>query len=457
MGATELQKFNRTNLVKEICHLVQMNRALLGREIKEYVWPRLGFLQGRRNRADRFFLIEENYVETEWKDMISVHYINTSYNVQNTVIRVHLFMSSEINRKDYLGFFTLRKINETRIMLSFIYPNWPKLYYQRQQLYVMTYKKNVHIEGEEIGFYTYPLFIQDNITVACAQVCMISLTKYLHHKYDYNQIRISELYSAFSSGKTKTFPSFGLRPTQMIEIFNYYSIPIQYQAFPQTDSPGPEYDKFRSYIDFSVESAIPVILGITLGNNKRHVIQIIGHTSQDRECYIVYDDSGCFLHDVGIQGFVACVSWEQIKAYVKPAKSFLIYPLHEKVYIFYEDYKEKFLEMYQSVAPYRELECEQFSDVQRSRYFLADNREVKSFLRLNVLNKETLTGIEKQAVEKLLTMNMPHYVWCSEVPNKNGHFLFFADPTYGKLTTKNIFLNTVPIQSEKPFGLLNYG
>lgn len=455
MGKTELQKFNRTNFVKEICHLVQMDRVLLGKEIKEYVWPRLGFLQGRRNRADRFFLIEESYIETEWKDMISVHYINTSYHVHNSVIRVHLFMSSEISQKDYLGFFTLRKINETRIMLSFIYPNWPKIYYGKQQLYVMTYKKKVHIEGEEIAFYTYPLFIQDNITVACAQVCMISLTKYLHHKYDYNQIRISELYSAFSSGKTKMFPSFGLRPTQMIEIFNYYSIPIQYQAFPKTEDVDTEYDKFRSYIDFSVESAMPVILGITLGNNKRHVIQIIGHTSQDRECYIVYDDSGCFLHDMGIQGFVACVSWEKIKVYVLQQKSFIIYPLHEKVYIFYEDFKEKFLEMYQSVEPYLELEYEQFSDVKKSRFFLADNREVKSFLKNNVLYSSEACEV-KQAAERLLEMNMPHYIWCSEVPNKNGHFLFFADPTYGKLTTKNIFLNTIPIQCEKSLGLLKY-
>lgn len=139
-----LQAFRTENLVKELNKILQIDGNILSEEINEYIWPRLDFLKGKSG-SSRYFLIEESYVETEWKDMISVHYINTSYLFSNTVMRVHIFMRKEVSNEAYMGFFTLRKIDEVRIMLSFIYPNWERIAYQRKHLYVMTYLKKVHI------------------------------------------------------------------------------------------------------------------------------------------------------------------------------------------------------------------------------------------------------------------------------------------------------------------------
>lgn len=123
-----LQKFNRTNLFNTIRSMVDIDNSILRNDLKQYIWPRLDFLHGRR-RDERYFLFEEDYVETEWKDMISVHYINTSYHFKNTVMRVHVFLNNEISNSSYGGFFTLRRINEVQIMLSFIYPNWSNVVY----------------------------------------------------------------------------------------------------------------------------------------------------------------------------------------------------------------------------------------------------------------------------------------------------------------------------------------
>lgn len=458
----KLPKFNRTNLVEAIYRVIPVEKMNLRNEVRDFIWPRLDFLHGKSNRADRYFVFEESYVETEWKDMISIHYINTSYKVQNTVMRIHVFLKPEISDDSYAGFFTLRKIDEARIMLSFIYPNWSKLYYNSQPLCVMTYKKKIHIMGKEIEFYTYPLFVQDNITVACAQVSMISMAQYLHHKFDYRKIRILELNMAFSMGKTKLFPTSGLGPTQMIEIFNFYNIPVAYQAFvaPSEYNIDEKYEKYRNYIDYTVESGMPVMLGICVeeksGTLQRHVVQIIGHTQQDRESYIVYDDSGYFLRTFDISGFVCSVKWTTLKKYIKSEKSFIIYPIHEKIYILYDDFKAIFHHMYSRVSLLAQMEEDKQSFTSRARFLLADNRDVKHFLMTSVMENEAIADIGKDEVEKILLESMPHYVWYCEIPLDSGYFIYIANPTYWKLTTKNIFYNQTPIYSDRQFGLLNY-
>ena len=264
-------KLNRTNLVNAIYRVFPIEKTRLRKGVKENIWPRLDFMHGRRNSGDRYFIFEEDYIETEWKDMISIHYINTSYHVQNTVMRIHIFSNNEISETSYIGFFTLRKIDEPRFMLSYIYPNWTNIYCNSKRFHVMKYRKAIHIAGHELTLYTYPLFVQDNITVACAQASMVSMTQYLHNKFDYSKVRIKELGNAFITGKTKLFPSAGLLPTQMIEIFNYYDISVGFKVFKCEEENHNEYDmeyeKYRQYIDYSVESGMPVILGITIEDN----------------------------------------------------------------------------------------------------------------------------------------------------------------------------------------------
>lgn len=451
-----LLKFNKTNLVNAISEVMAIDKKSLSNEVKEFIWPRLDFLK-EKSQENRFFLFEEDYVETEWKDMISIHYINTSYKVRNNVMRIHIFLRNEITEESYGGFFTLRKIDETGIMLSFIYPDWKKIIHRNEALYVMTYVKKVHIRGVEMRIHTYPLFVQDNITVACAQADMISMTKYLHHKFDSRMIRIKDIGKAYSSKKTKQFPTSGLNPVQMIEVFDSFDIPINYLAISNEEENEFE-DLYRQYVDYSVESGIPVLLGgVVKGPNEteqRHVVQVIGHTKQDREQYVVYDDSGCFLRAIGIRGFVAAVTWNKIYQYLMQKTGFIIYPVHEKVYLSYDDIKVHFQHMFNSSKELISLEEQGKVFLNRTRYLLVDNRILKQFIKKLMDNSNTILS-EKNTIRDLLKTNMSHYVWYCEVPLLEGYLIFFADPTYGKRTTKNIFYADA-IFSDTQLSLLSY-
>lgn len=151
--SAQMKSFNVTNLVKEIQKNVPVDRKKLIKEVKDYIWPRLDFLRSHRSRTHcRFYIFEDSYVETEWKDMISIHYINTSYRVKNTVMRVHVFNRNVFDEKYYLGCFTLRNIDETKIMLSYIYPNWKNLVWRNQKLHIMTYLKKPILVGNVLIF-----------------------------------------------------------------------------------------------------------------------------------------------------------------------------------------------------------------------------------------------------------------------------------------------------------------
>lgn len=453
----ELEKFDLINLTHAIRKVVSIPYQELQQELEKYVFPRLDFMAGSED-SPRFFVFEKHYVETEWKDMISTHYINTSYEVKNTVMRIHLFIGENLDADFYRGCFTLRTINETQIMLSYIYPNWKYLERNNRPVNAMTYKKKVHINGVEIVFYTYPLFVQDNVVVACAQACLISMSKYLHSQYDYSKIRIENINNSYHSNKTKVYPSQGLLPTQMLEILYNHSIPCGYQVYKK----NPE--EFKEYIDYCVESAIPVLVGLHIRDEKdeskakRHVIQIIGHSSAlDGKRYLVYDDSGYYLKQLIMNdnvGFVDLVDWNTLCEGLEANKSFIIYPIHEKVYILYDNFKKHMDDMLQKLNMSKVMGDQ--GDSSKRRTLLVDNREVKRFLYENMVRSTTIVqDIHKEAM-RLLQINMPHYLWCCEYSTSMGNMLFIADPTYNRRTTKNIFLNKVPLICDKQIGLLKY-
>ena len=153
-------------------------------------------------------------------------------------------------------------------------------------------------------------------------------------------------------------------------------------------------------------------------------------------------------------GFVTVAGWEELCDIFRGNKWFLIYPIHEKVYLFYDDIKQLFLMRYDSVKELRELCEEGLAVVEETRYMLVDNRIIKAFLRQKLDDDITLES-ERTEITRLLKLNMSHYVWYCEVPLVEGYLIFIADPTYSKLTTKDIFYSDA-IYSEQQLSLLKY-
>lgn len=462
------KEFNATNLNDDIKEVVDLNdeEVPLEVQLKKYLLPRLNIFC---NDETIYYIFENEYIETEWKDMISVHYINTSYQTRRTVMRVHLFRKPELEEKVYLGFITLRSINDVELMLSYIYPNWKNMLKNlKENCYFITYKKRVHICGRELNIYTYPLYVQDSAVTSCSHASMISMSKYLEGKYNYNNIRIFDINNSYTYGRKKIYPTLGLDPLQMLEILDTNGISVDYKLYSDKMQRA-----VRAHIDFCIESAMPVLLGIHIVGKEgvaEHVVQIIGHTirSDGERDYIIYDDSGYFIaqknHDDNpVAPFIDIVTWDEIKDLLKEGEEhecgFIMYPMHEKIYILYDELiKRHFDPLMKRINKVK-------GNVMNVRVLIVDNNLVKKYLNDLLLKDQSYDGSTEDEkyeadmeleIERLLKQNLPHYVWVFEVSLENGKKnLILADPTLNSATRKSILLSSETFTVTEGFALLN--
>lgn len=465
------KEFCASNLGANIMRVLDFDseeRESLVQDIQKYMIPRLKIFC---NQTTIYYIFEDEYIETEWKDMISVHYINTSYQTRRTVMRVHLFCREEMREEAYLGFFTLRSINDVDLMLSYVYPNWKNIAADlSEKSYIMTYKKRVHICGRELHMYTYPLYVQDSAVTSCSHASMISMSKYLKGKYNYQSIRIFDMNDSYTYGRKKIYPTLGLDPLQMLEILDSNGIFVDYKTYSDKMQKA-----VKSHIDFCIESAMPVLLGIHIKNNEEvaeHVIQIVGHTLNPggKKNYIIYDDSGYYTsyrhhakNPVG--SFVDIITWEEMKRLLSEGKDyecgFIMYPIHEKVYILYDELRRRHLKSFFDHIRGTDEEVQK-----KTRILLVDNILVKEYLNNFILKEKEDHGeteddekyeemVEEEA-RRLLRQNLPHYIWVLEVENGSGkRSLVLADPTLNSTTRKSILLSSVVFTVTKGFSLLN--
>ena len=465
-----LKEFCALNLSEDIKKVVEFNvkeQENLACQVEKYIIPRLNVFWSIN---PPYYIFEDEYVETEWKDMISVHYINTSYWTKRTVMRVHLFRNPEMCQEEYLGFFTLRSIDDVEIMLSCVYPNWKNLIVDfKTESYFMTYRKKVHIHGKELSAHTYPLYIQDSAVTSCSHASMISMSKYLRGKYHYQRIRILDINNSYTYGRKKIYPTLGLDPLQMLEILDTNGISVDYKTYSEKMQ-----EAVRAHIDFCVESAMPVLLGIHIAVDKEiaeHVVQIVGYTlkANGEKEYIIYDDSGYYIGqknstEASAASFVDTVSWKEMKKLLSEGRNnecgFIMYPLHEKIYILYDELMRRHLN------PFLSRISEMKKDKLRPRVLIVDNNLVKEYLNNLLLEEKKYDEdkvediqyeekIEKE-IERLINKNLPHYLWVLEIGKGNGMTnLILVDPTLNSTTGKSILLSSETFTVKEGFALLN--
>lgn len=442
------------------------SRKELQEQIKKYIMPKLSIFRGPNGSKTIYYILENEYVETEWKDMISMHYVNTSYRLKNTVMRIHIFSKKEFDSKHYLGFFTLRPIDEVKIMVSFIYPNWnnirPDLNFDT---YIMTYKKKVHILGKEFNIQTYPVFCQDSAVASCAHASLISMSKYLYVKTGIAKLRLSDINNSYIFERSKMYPTSGLGFQQILEIISKNNWHVTYdEIIPDLQLDDEEKDQYYSSvkenIDVNIESALPVFLAGSFqdrrGEKINHVLQIVGHTTEAEKRYVIYDDSGVFINETeGSRKFFTLLSWSDIKRELFEDEAYVIYPQYEKVYMGHSELKECLEPI---ILRHNDLNKEDADkvksiyervklNIEDSRYLLVDNVLVKTFLAQNIPDSKQIGGILKQ--------NLSHYLWYCEFKIGEIYFVFLADSTYNRQTTRNIFINQEALVLSKPISLLS--
>lgn len=293
-----------------------------------------------------YFLIEDTYTEPEWKDIIAEHFIHTKYQTIPNVLRIHLFTDSgpDLN-KSYLGCFTLRKIDNPAIVLSFIYPNWNVLCMEEERFagsYLITAPKRIHIYAEEIIIRTTPYFVQDGIVTSCAHASIVMMTQFLNLKYGYQKLHIKDMIQSYQN-REKLFPTRGLLPEQVMEILmnNKFNV-VKYELGDRNPEES-ERVEVKDLIKAQLRSGLPVMLGIA-----DHSVLIVGF-QEEKDSFLFLDDSGALIHaladaqdqyrdsELEYDNFISNCNWDYIFEYVertsgkKVLVQFLM-PVHERIY-----------------------------------------------------------------------------------------------------------------------------
>lgn len=421
---------------------------------KKHITDRINILYN----ASEYIIIEENYVEPEWKTMVKEHYINSAYsnNLKQRVIRVHFLNNDVFSEENYLGFITLRPLEEIEIALSFVYLNWKHEFFADYTTFVMTYPKEIHYIGKTITIFTYPFFAQDSIVTCCADANVIMLKKYFANKFKISTTGKNSC-PILINNKEHKLPRTVTR-ILLESMLSQAEIPFSVYLNNENNREKTDWTEVQNKIDAYIESGLPVILGVN-----KHVVQIIGYANSkngDNKGYIIYDDSGhlekmCHGQENKDRHFSYIVQLNDIRNFLEQNENyFLLFSEHERVYMKFEYYKHHLrfhLTAYkiqdtenESIYPFIINDKKQFQENVSLRTMLVDNSVVKSFYL------KQSTEEQKKCIKEFLYGALPHYLWYTEITvhKENDKIICLcADPTmyYRTNDLKKLFLYMPPI------------
>lgn len=372
-----------------------------------------------------YFIFEDKYVERAWKDMIALHYTNTTYTINPYVARIHFFTSkTHVDQEHYLGFITLRPVPEVSVMLSFIFPNFEVYKFSEHPVQCLTINKKVHIDIDnknvELNIKTFPFFSQDGLVSVCVHADILMAAMYLNEKFGYKMIHLPEM-QMFSHACA--FPSDGLNYQEVLKIFDVNKIPAR--VYELTDGIRSKY-----LIKAFLESNFPVLLICS-----NHIICIIGiqYSSNDFE-FIIYDDSGAFTkQENGKPGeFMKGFSWENLQRFMTFAEKdrteqsnefngkickggAILTLIPERAYLSYMDTERQFVRVCKDIIFKDKFENGK-KDFSVSDFYnlnpnllLVEQFELKNFL--NNHTKEMKNPISENQKRYLQNIYKTHYAW----------------------------------------------
>ena len=460
----------------------------------------------------KYVVIEQSYVETEWKDMISLHYINTTYAAKllPRTIRIHFFTAPKLADDECLGFITLRPIEEIQIALSYIFVNLDMLKKtfeadegEHIKCKFVGYAKRIHCLGGELSIKTYPLLTQDTIVTCCADVNIVTLSRFLAHKLGGKKLEIRDI---CKDDYNVVFPR-QITADRFIKLCSKMHIPfktrhIYANALDNTIAESDKVDHsstspFRSqkeitrYIDTYLDSDLPVVIFV-----RGHVIQIIGYkcVNGSKE-YLVLDDSGfmdpesknrcCYFSDIKTalspipsytNADIPCMTTsggegldEDIKLmfrfhhFLQNSVITIGIPQSDRVYIDYYYYEillenmiryqwstgsepfNLFLDEERNFLPGVEIRSQLVECTYFMQYLLENIRIAEAHADLVGIDR-VIANLEG-AVSTLQSLPLPHYLWYTELTNDCGVCVgLCADPTrFYKDTTHlhKVFYNSL--------------
>jgi hypothetical protein len=377
------------------------------------------FRERFENLLDRVgtYVVENGYVESEWRDSVELYYGVSHYHLPGTLTRIHFISEfitgyEEITEKNYLGYVTFRPVPVPKAALSRIRLKWEKASYvpegevSSSRLYVLSVDTVVNFPHRQIRYPAFRLYVQDGMVAVCAHADMLMVAKYMYKRFNFNHYRLREMVGNNPLGwntNARDVPSEGLTITQMLEILSqnrYNPIALLFRSGRYN-----EQMEIIEYIDSFLESALPVILAF-----RQHVVLVVGHLCDERgrRFYLIADDSTyhlgtTFKKDARHTGMIESKELENI---LNQNDVYVIAPSFDRFYFHYP-YLDLLLRRIRTKLGGK------IGEKVFSRELLVDSGALKQFLY-------------KHGDHSYAEVEMPHYVWYVE---------FYG----GKRTQENLF------------------
>jgi len=330
-----------SNVLKEFFFHESVNTKILENTLKERFSYHLNLT--------KTFLIED-YVEREWRDIYSLHYSKTNYDLPNKVKRVHLCKKNiesykELTDENYLGYFTIRPIpSETNFISRARLKIFDDMYNitDKDLSIILRLKTIVNVLDKKLCIHTFPYFVQDGVVNVCAHSDILMLTKYLHKKINFPFVDTNKIYDILNQNQ-RQIPSNGLTIHEISNLLNkigYNPLLYRFENFKLGDIKIEEineaYIKSGIPILFAFKNHIVIVAGIIYKNRKRNNMELI-----------IYDDSTYFIKSffkVDKQ-FTKNIPIETIKKRIqecgeKCKYQYLIIPTLDRWYLRFEDIKD---------------------------------------------------------------------------------------------------------------------
>ncbi|MDI9609724.1 MAG: papain-like cysteine protease family protein [Archaeoglobaceae archaeon] len=368
------------------------------------------------------FVIEENYVDRDWREEYSIFYSKTFYdNISKFTTRVHMFSEKIVNSEDwlrnlkeenYIGYFVLRPIpiKYGKLLKVLVKPmKKPLNVNEEEKLYLAACEFTPHLGGSFVPkIKTFPFYAQDSSVTVCAHACMWMLTEYMHRKFHLNRPTIRDFIERTIPLLGRVVPSPGLSASQMCVILSSlgYNVSIDASQSEMKNYRIYDTDRIIKRIDAYLESGLPTILVVD-----SHCFIVAGHTlnKNGKRDYLIYDDSGYFIKQIILDRsngkkecpFASKVEKDRLKDFLNSSSSFLAINVEFDKLFYPLGSVEKTADL-----AIRKLNSK-VKKVSKTRILLADSNEFKSYM-------------SRVGVYAFDCMPMPHYVWVVEFYDQSG-------------------------------------
>ena len=259
------------------------------------------------------YVLESTYIDRDYSADYIQFYAQTFRAHERHCKRIHFFLdditkllppltSSKVEvvqqfaERNYCGFCVIRPLPNASIGRTVLTAR-VRGYSGMESAVTCRAKYDVNLFGVDLAVTGSPFLQQDARVGACAQVAIWAGMRHMHARHQYNWVSLANItrYAAHTtSSEAASLPAGSefLTSESMVKAIN--EVGFQPLCFRE----GPEIGK--AILPY-VESGIPVILGLEVGNTLGHAVTVIGRVFAKQECptnkaidyvpaYIVHDD-----------------------------------------------------------------------------------------------------------------------------------------------------------------------